>query len=55
MENAVFLNERLDLLVRVHHRRVMFAAELAADLGLAMAGQALAQIHRYLARHGDRT
>ena len=30
MENTVFLNQRLDLVERVHHGRMMFAAELTA-------------------------
>ena len=41
VENTVFLNERLDLLVRVHYRGVVFSAELPADLRIAVIGQPL--------------
>ena len=41
---------RFDLLNRVHHRRVMFAAEGTTNLRVAMFCQVLAEIHRHLTR-----
>src|SRR6202011_1087106 len=48
------LPELLDLPDRVDHGRVVLAAEAAADLGQRRMRQRFAEIHRYLARHGDR-
>ena len=55
VENAVFLYKRFNLVERVHNRRVVFSAELPADLRVAMVGQPLTQIHRYLSWNRDRS
>ena len=36
VENTIFLYQRVDLVVRVHHRRVMLPAELPADLRITV-------------------
>ena len=43
----------VDLVDRVHDRRVVLVVELAADLRIGEVGQLLAEVHRHLAREGD--
>ena len=54
MENAVFLNQRFDLVERVHHGCMMFAAKLTTYLRIAVSREAFAKIHRNLAGDCDR-
>src|SRR5438309_7196151 len=48
------LSKLLDLPDRVDHRRVVFAAKAAANLGQRGMGQRLAQVHRDLPGRRDR-
>ena len=49
----VYLKQRFDLINRVHNSRMMFAAELAADLGKTVPGQFFTDIHCDLTGDGD--
>src|SRR5262249_18970195 len=53
VEIRIALAEVFNLANRVNHRRVMFAAEAAPDLGQRRVRERFAQIHRDLARHRD--
>src|SRR5690348_17344435 len=53
VEIAALLAHLFDFFDRVNHRRVMFAAETAADLRQRRVRQRFAEIHRHLPRHRD--
>src|SRR5215472_2042296 len=51
---SVLTDHAVDLRVGVDDRRVIAAAELLADLGQRRVGQLAREVHRHLARVGDR-
>src|SRR6476661_5256882 len=53
-EIRVVFDQALDLLDGVHDGRVVLVVEEPADLRVREAGQFSAEIHRHLARKGDR-
>lgn len=53
VENAIFLHQSFDLVVRVHHGRVVLTAEFTSYLGIAVIRQSLAQVHSDLTRYRD--
>src|SRR5262249_24409379 len=52
-ELGLALAQLVDLLHRVHHRRVVLVVELTTDVGVGEVGEALAHPHRDLAGKGD--